>query len=50
MYKIWKYLEKGQVTVCDYRTQQTAKKGPGTVVRIIVLWYYRKTLLDNELM
>ena len=50
MYKIWKYLEKGQVTVCDYRTQQTAKKGPGTVVRIIVPWYYRKTLLDNELM
>ena len=31
-----KYFEKGQVTVCDYRTQQTAKKGPGTVVRIIV--------------
>ena len=28
MYKILKYFEKGQVTVCYYRTQQTARKGP----------------------
>ena len=30
--EIWakmKYFEKGQVTVCDYCMQQTARKGPG---------------------
>ena len=31
MYKIWKYFEKGQTTVCDYRTQKSARKGPGLV-------------------
>ena len=27
IYKIWKYIEKGQVIACDYRTQQPARKG-----------------------
>ena len=28
MYKIWKYFEKDQVIAYDYRTQETARKGP----------------------
>ena len=30
MYKIWKYLKKGQMIVCDFCTQQTARKGPAS--------------------
>ena len=31
MYKIRKYFEKGQVTVCNNCMQYTARIGPGTI-------------------
>ena len=31
MYKIWKYFEKGQPHVCDYRMHETARICPGAI-------------------
>ena len=52
MYKIWKYFEKGQVIVCDYCMQKTARIGPVChtdkgkfYFGLSVTWNQRKTCL-----
>ena len=36
MYKIWKYLEKGQPHACNYRTHETARICPGILYLVIL--------------
>ena len=37
MYKAWKYFEKGQLIVCDYCMQETARIGHDLWCNLILL-------------
>ena len=48
MYKIWKYFEKGQVIVCNYQTQLTARKDPDWYAQPCIVNKFNKLLFSAE--